>query len=257
MKNFVLSLLLILTIQLQLSAQAWTDIGIKVGYGTSWLLNGNIFDDNSYSHQYTWGYNYGAKAGINVGEHIGITFDAIISELGQEFSYTIGTTEFSNSIEWRNLDLYLMFRNSRRGAYFEIGPMLSLVREVKQKDTGVGALRDEFTDVTPFYSENYLSGVIGGGAFLAGGDRFTLMLGMRVHYAFQDFISEAGQLRGTAPSADFESPFPNTLRNNQEVYSDYADTNPLFIQVLLEFNFGVGYFAKTACSGRVKWFSGN
>ena len=251
-------LILFFAFSISLNAQAWTDVGLKAGWGTSWLLNGSIFDDNSYTHQYSFGYNFGLKAGVNIGEHSGFTFDYIISKLEQEFLYTLNDTEFSNTIEWDNHNLYLLYRQSRQGAYFEIGPMLSMVKKVKQTDTGTPILNTNApVDVTPFYSDNYLSGVIGGGAFLAGGDNATLMLGMRIHYAFQDFISDQGQ--GSAllvGGQELPFAFPNPNRGDLSVYDDYKQTNPLFIQVLLELNFGLGYFAKTVCSGRVKWFSG-
>ena len=38
-------------------------------------------------------------------------------------------------------------------------------------------------------------------------------------------------------------------------YENYKTTNPLIAQLVFELNWGLGYFAKTACGGRRHFFS--
>jgi len=232
-------------------AQAWTEIGVKFGYGLGLMVNRNVFDDVSYSHELDGSYNFGGKAAINIGDHTSITFDAMLSQMTQKFNYSIagGPTTNRNEIVWNNLDLYLLFRSNRQGAYLEIGPMMSRVRKITQTDTVHGSFGDA-DDVSSFYLDRYFSAVLGGGSYMYGEGKFTTMLGMRLHYGLQDLISQEGQ--------DYRGPhaFPNPSRNESDIYDSYSPTNPIFVEFILELNFGLGYFAKAACSKRVTWFSG-
>ena len=242
MKKTLLILTLVISYQMAIG-QAWTDIGIKVGYGMSLLNNKNLFNDNQYVHEVNGAYSFGAKAGVNIGEFNSITFDIGISKLKQNFNYTVGVNddavEHQNNINWTNLDMYFMYRNTRSSAYLELGPMLSTIKKVEQSDTGANFSNQ---DVTEFYSEKYLSAVIGFGGYVFGSDRFTMIMGLRAHYAFQDMIGEKGQAAN----------YPATFGADQ--FPTYSKSNPIFIQAVMEFNFGLGFFAKTACSGRLHWF---
>ena len=232
-------------------AQAWTDIGVKFGYGIGLLINKNVFDDVSYSHEINGSYNFGGKISLNVGDHNAITFDAMLSQMKQNFNYSIagGPTTNRNEIVWNNLDLYLMLRTNRQGAYLEIGPMMSRVRKITQTDTVHGSF-GEGNDVSAFYIDRYFSAVLGGGSYMYGEGKFTTMLGMRLHYGLQDIISPRGQ------DYDNDFAFPNPSRNPSNIYDTYQSTNPIFVEFILELNFGLGYFAKAACSNRITWFSG-
>ena len=242
MKKLLFIFVLIISTQMSFG-QAWTDVGLKVGYGLSLLNNKNLFNDNQYVHEVNGAYSLGAKAGVNIGEFNSITFDIGISQLKQNFNYTVGSNEnavdYQNNIVWKNLDMYLMYRNTRSSAYIEIGPMLSRIKKVTQTDTGAN-FKDK--DTKSFYSDKYLSAVLGFGGYVFGSERFTLMLGLRAHYAFQDMISDAGQ------KANYPAPF------GADKFDTYEKSNPIFIQAVMEFNFGLGFFAKTACTGRLHWF---
>lgn len=263
MKNFALLFLVSFLSISQLAAQAWTDIGLKLGGGTSWLVDKNIFDDNTYVHDFSGAFNIGAKASLNLGERHSISFEAMIAQMKQNFDYgwtddAMQRIEGTNQIKWSNLDLYFLYRYYSQGAFSEFGVMSSRVRKVEQLDALAGFT--DYTDVTSNY-QNYLSAVFGGGAFVAGSDRFTLMMGIRIHYGLTDFISDAGKDPMVLQAQGQAFPFPNSLRQDftgieSDPYLDERITRPLLVEMIFEFNFGIGYFAKTVCTGRVKWFGG-
>ena len=72
------------------------------------------------------------------------------------------------------------------------------------------------------------------------------MFGMRVGYSFTDFISDEGQ----------ELNYPRAAVNQADLpqYDSYSETNNIYVQFVLEANFGLGYFAKTACANRTAFF---
>lgn len=250
MKHITTLVLLIMSIQFA-QAQLWIDVGVKGGYGMSLLANNNIFNDASYNHQFTAGNGFGGRVGLNFGENHGFTMDVMSRKMKQNFEYTLlnDNTFYTNTISWKNLDLYLLYRYSSQKVFIEFGPMLSLVRSVEQVDDNPFFL---FSDVEDYYSDKYYSAVLGFGGFLVGNEVFSLNFGVRIHYALQDFISEEGQ----SPPLGGLNSFPAPIRS--EIYSDYKETRPVYIEVGLELSFGLGEFARTSCSNRRHWFwSGN
>jgi len=263
MKNLFFTISLCIVFMSQAQAQAWTAIGLKLGGGTSWLIDKNIFDDNTYVHNFSGAFNVGAKASLNIGANHSVSFEAMIAKMKQNFDYGFTNdamlrVDGTNEIRWTNLDLYFLYRYYSQGAFSEFGIMSSRVQSVEQRDALAGYT--DYTDVSSNY-QNYLSAVFGGGAFVAGSDRFTLMLGIRLHYAFTDFISEDGNDPVVLAAQGQAFPFPNSFRQDfssleSDPYEDARKTSPILIEMIAEFNFGIGYFAKTICSGRVKWFGG-
>lgn len=263
MKNLLATLLFLAFTTSQIAAQAWTDIGLKFGGGTSWLIDKNIFDDNTYVHDFSGAYNFGGKASLNIGSKHSISFEAMISSMKQNFDYgwtddVRGKLEGTNEIKWTNLDLYFLYRYYSQGAFSEIGIMRSNIRKVEQRDILAGYM--DFTDVSQNY-QNYYSLVFGGGAFVAGSDRFTVMLGIRIHYGLTDFISDEGRDPISLAAQGQAFPFPTSIRRDfsgldTNPYAEDKITRPLLVELIAEFNFGIGYFAKTVCTGRVKWFGG-
>lgn len=244
-------------------SQAFVDVGLKFGAGTSWLLNTNIFDDNTYSHRFSGAFNGGIKTSINFRDKNAITLEALFSSQKQNFDYR--WTEDSGTkiddvseIAWNNLDLYLLYRFYANSAFTEIGVMNSLVQKIEMTDPG---LNFEAEDVSRYFEDSYLSIVFGGGALVAGEDSWTLMAGMRFHYGFRDFVSDEGNDLTALNARDINHTFPNAFHQDfsgQEFnpYAEKSDTNPLFVQIIMELNFGLGAFAKQTCGGRTKWIGG-
>ncbi|MBI5914042.1 MAG: hypothetical protein HY842_01590, partial [Bacteroidetes bacterium] len=119
-------------------------------------------------------------------------------------------------------------------SYVEVGPMRSFVRSVDQAADG-----GELGTATDYYSGQYLSGVFGFGGFLAGTETFSVGLGLRFHYGLTDFVNDEGRTLG----------YPNPFH---APYSAEKATHPAFAEVMLEFNFGIGHWAKTSCGQRFK-----
>ncbi|NOT35877.1 MAG: outer membrane beta-barrel protein [Saprospiraceae bacterium] len=237
-------LFLITIISLNLNAQkiyAWWDAGAKVGYGLGGFYNANLTKDDNYSYRLNSGYGLGAKFGMYFGLNNGITFDFMYSKYKQDFDYAIpGNSENLHTIKWNNYDLALLYRHQANGAYVELGPMYSLVNSVNNSDNNDGG---DDKDVSKFYNENYFSGVFGAGGYIAGSDRFTLMMGLRLGYALTDFVSEEGKTN------NYPTPKQTALTAKE------STTNPAFVQLVIEGNFALGYYGKASCQKRATLFS--
>lgn len=238
MKKHNLTLLALL-FYITLGAQEiWLETGLKGGGGTSFLLNKNILDDNSYRYLVTPTYGGGAKISLNFGPFHGLALEGMYNQSGQNFEFDTGVAkDLRNEISWKSIDAYLMYRYIRNRAYVEIGPMYSFVRSVEQTFGDI-----EVSNPGQYYEKNYLAGALGFGGYLAGSNTFTLGLGIRLHYGFTNFVSDAGTDLG----------FPNP--GESLAYDSIEPTHPVFAQVLLEFNFGIGHWARTSCSKRMKFY---
>lgn len=239
MKNIQFTLVFLMMACATMAQEVWIETGFKGGYGSSFLFNQNIAEDNSYRYDLSSGYGFGGKVGVNFGAWHGIAVEGMFTNLNQDFNYTRDGIDgkLTNSINWKAINAYLLYRYNRNRLYLEFGPMYTTMGEISQIDAD-----NETKDASAFYAEDYLSGAFGFGGFLAGSNTFSIVLGVRAHYGFQDFISAEGQAAG----------YPNA--NKDAAYTSYTPTNPAFVMATLEFNFGVGHFAKTACHERMRFF---
>ena len=243
MKKLHLLYVLIFLASLQkTSAQVWFDIGAKGAWGLTSLYNKNVSDDRLYKYKLNTGYRYGGKLGINFGDHHGIALEGLFANNNQKWEYSTTAknpngvdTLFRNSLNWKSLDMYVLYRYMNDRAFIEIGPRFSKINKIAQTDSKL----PNVADVSGFYTPKLLAACFGFGGYLGGSNTFSTQLGIRIEYAFTDFISVGGQNQG----------YPNPIRSAAS-YTTYKSSNPLSAQVSLEFNFGVGGYAEAACGRR-------
>src|SRR5690606_39200304 len=128
-----------------------------------------------------WGYKLtpmygaGAKFSVNFGPYNGIFLEGLYNKSAQDFNYNIATSteDFEYSVEWQSIDLYMLYRGIRNRAYFEIGPMYSLIQKVEQGTGGTLA------ETTNFYKDSYFGGAFGFGGYVAGTESFSVGIGLR------------------------------------------------------------------------------
>ena len=214
----------------------WLDAGVKGSYGPNMLVNSDILNGFNYNPKINGSYSVGAKFGINFGEYYALTIDGMYSQFKQQFTYTQDQSASAalNEYRWSNWDLYPLFRYNRTINYIELGPKISFLRDAKQANAG-----SSFADVTSDFNDTNISGVLGFGWYAAGDDAFTAIIGVRLGYQFAEFVSEEG------------------LANNQiklGLIEGNATTNPAFVHFVFELNWGLGYYAKTVCGGRARFF---
>ncbi len=232
MKKFFL--LLFVLFSLSLSAQElWFDAGIKGAWGPTLLMNKNAMSESYLNQQLNNGFGYGAKFAVNFGYIHGITFDFMLNTAHQEYKVT-DTKYTPVDVKWKTYDLYVLYRLYRTINYMEIGPKFSKVSSFRNNDV----------DSKQFYLDSYPSAVLGFGWYVFGNKAFTGTLGIRIEYAFNDILSQEGKDNGY-PVNPFKT----------EPYDTYSPTNPLIAQLSFELNWGIGYFAKTACGERKHFFA--
>lgn len=239
--GFILVLLSFLTIDL--SGQkiiTWFDAGIKAQLGGSGLYNSAILNANSldYVLDLSNSYGVGGKLGINWDE-IGISVEAMYNS-NKSSVKRISANNAVSYIDhsWNGLDLYPMLRSARNLGYLEIGPKLSMIQNMKQTLAGVAS-----GDVSSQYNKLNYGAVVGFGSNVIGvGEAFTGMLGIRLEYIVSDFVTEGDGRRLSAPL------------NLGNLYDQgYKSTHPLFIGLVFEANFGIGYFGRAKCGARSKF----
>lgn len=231
----ILTLLFLLTLTLSVKSQVWFDAGLKGAYGPTLMFDNNVFDDGDYKHRITAGHSLGARLGVNFGHHAGISLEYAAATSNQKFDLS---GDPYHTFKWKHNDILLLFRYSGNGAYVELGGKYSNMGDV--------TLTREFSGVTEDVSENfaknYKSGVFGFGSYLLGGDLFTVNLGIRLHFAIDDMVSELGK----------ENNYP--FADQQQLLDPSKKTLATAAQLQAEFNYAWGRFAKTACSDRWRLF---
>jgi hypothetical protein len=215
----------------------WLDAGVKGSYGPNMMVNADILNGTNYTPKLNGSYAFGAKFGVNFGEYYAITFDGMYSQFKQQFTYkpdASTSTLAINEYRWSAIDFYPLFRYNRTINYIELGPRISWLRDAKQANN-----TSSFTDVTGDFNDVNYSAVLGFGWYAAGDDSFTAIIGVRLAYDVSNFVSEQG------------------IQNNQVdlgLVDGDATTNPAFVQLVFELNWGLGYYARTVCGGRARFF---
>lgn len=223
-------------------SQVWFEAAAKGTYGFKGFLNTNIMDDGRVNYALPTGYAYGGRFGVNFGYHNGISIEALLADNKQTFGVEgpLGITQ-DYFINWKATDLYLLYRLYGDKTFLELGPKLSKLSSLKQTITAAGILTETPVEIGKDYVD-YWSAALGFGTYVFGAANFSMMLGARFEYALTDFVGEHGK--------DRNLPLPTLV----PPYSNYKSSNPYSIQVCLELNFGLGYFAKAACGRRGFFF---
>lgn len=209
----------------------WFDAGLKVQYGASGFYSGAIEKATGYNHElsYSSGFGYGGKLGINW-QYNGLSLEAFYNKSRQDIEVT-NAGEPSYSYEWKAMDFYALYRNAKNLGYFELGPKVSLLRQM-DKIQG-----NSTSDVKSNFNNTNFAGVLGFGANILGNDgRFSGILGLRFEYGFTDIVK-------TGVTGD---PLPAGV-------AERKTTNPYFAGIVFEFNWGIGYFGKAQCGARSKF----
>lgn len=219
------------------SQHSWTAVGIKGGYGASYLINKNYWTDQNIENQITFGYMFGGRLSENFNDKNELSFECFSSLIRQNYIISDSVSASTVGMSYKTIDLALLYRNHNEGGYFEIGPQMSFIR----KASPTSNIADNDPQTLTYFSPHYFSGVLGFGGNVMGSDNFDMLMGLRFIYGFSDIVSKNGGRSDALPN------FP--IRDSYTPkYSTYEPTNPFTILLMLEFNFDVGYFARATCN---------
>lgn len=246
MKKIILSAAIIAWAS-ALSAQkskAWFEVGLKGGGGISVIVNKNLWDDKkTVAPSISGCYSYGGKLAINFTENHHLAFEGIWGMRSQKYQFLIDKVTYDKKLTLNVNDLALLYRyNGSNGGYVELGGQYTLVNKATEvNNSGSVDVKNNFT--------SYTSGVLGFGGNMAQSGSFTWTMGVRITYAFTDAISAAG-----GAGQGYSYPLNDPIIRKE--YTSYKMTKPITVQVLTEFNFDLGYFARSNCKrGRVTFLS--
>ena len=248
MKLRLLLPVIIAMIAFQLKAQdTWFEAGAKVGYGPSVLWESNISDSEVHDMNINSGLRYGFNFHVNFDQGGGFVLEGLMTRGNQTYDFS-GNDLFNageHSIEWRSTDVLLLYRLVNQGAFIEIGPKMSFIGSVEH-DLSNNANPFAEIDVESMYTDSYLSGVIGFGGYLFGSRDFTVGLGIRFEYGFQNFTSSEGSDNANA------FPLTRTLDNTY----DPGNLRNINAYATLEIKIPIGRFSKIQCGQRGFLFGG-
>ncbi len=229
--KYIITLIILTCFGVSAHAQWWFDAGLKGAYGPTLMSDQNVYNSSTYKHKITTGTSIGGRLGFNYGYHVGMSLEYASATSNQDFNYN---SKVYNSYKWKHNDISLLFRYSGNGAYIEIGGESSKIKSVDLESQN----ESHPSDVTSYFNKNYDSAVFGFGSYLMGGGLFTLNIGIRLHFALQDMVSQEGK-DANAPILEYQLPDPS------------VKTLAAAAQLQLEANYAFGRFAKSACHD--KW----
>lgn len=234
-------------------SQGWVDIGLKGGWGPTFLFNQKVFDDSRYNHQISTKGMYGAKIGLNFNVNHEITFDFMFGGMSQDFSYSFITdtasqtsNTYESNISYKSVDFMLLYRNNNEGKYFEIGPMISSLRSTSRTDSYyLGGADPNFSiaDVNPLQ----YGLTLGFGGYFVGTDNFGITGGIRISYLMTDLINNNNS---TIQGYPFGAHYVTASSLSGVAAPTSSVSHPLLIQLIFEANLDFAYLAKANCGRR-------
>ena len=237
----LLTLSVFLCIATVSQAQSWFDLGLKGGWGLTWLANQNMLDDSEFNPRLTTGFTFGGKLGYNINDFHEITIDVMYSQLGQQYSFNVldsvtnSSPLYEKSLYFNTLDFFLMYRHNKDGRYFEVGPQYSLIKKARGTNTYNEAADGNVADNL---NPSYFAAAFGFGSYFIGTENFGITLGARFSYSFSDIISSKGS------SINYPS--------NPRSYSSPKGIHPITAMLIMEFNLDFAYMAKARCKNKRK-----
>ncbi len=224
-------LLLFLFLSVFLNAQKkeviWYSFEPKVGIASSILLNKNISDDKTIKPEYLNTYPvFGAGLGVYFKKIVCTQIELLSTKYGQSYNYE-SIESAKNNVRINSTDLVSVARGISDGmGYSGFGIKQSFISKV---------VDDSLGDKTNKFKKHFLSIVLDLGFILYHNNVFDMNMNLRFGYALSD--------AGKSESNQFYQPG----QYSSAIYDSYKPTNPASVQLTLNFNWHVGYFATSQC----------
>lgn len=170
------------------------EVGFSGGYGTTWLLNKNVFDRGAELDPVVSGAgNYGLAATIYFTEKVGLGIELNNATVNQKYKGELGGTSFTSKtkINFLDIPLLLKLKSGKSGFYFEIGPKLSYTLAASESvNSSLVYFTSNGGTVKGDFNSALISGVIGVGGRINVVDAVTISLGVRFAGTITDATKE-------------------------------------------------------------------
>ncbi|MBL7888076.1 MAG: hypothetical protein JNL24_00905 [Bacteroidia bacterium] len=163
---------------------------------STWLFNTNISNTGeSQDYAMGWGFNYGLGFSAYFGM-VGFGLEGLMGnhtgayegklEMRDTAGVLLGKTDYKSSVNLKTTQIPLMFKlRSVGGAYLELGGQYNMISGADYKRTGTNINAD--TTIANYFSDSYISGVLGFGAGIAIKESpVSILVGVRFNYSLTD-----------------------------------------------------------------------
>ncbi len=229
---------------------SWVDVGMKAGFGPTFIVNNNVWNDKKVGNLLSYGNMLGGRLGFNFNEYHQILTDVMKSTCKQKFSIKASDSlTYKKEIQFSTLDISFLYRShTDGGGYIEVGPQYSMVKAASQTIQLPSSDLPE-VNVLDYYNKKYYAVVFGFGANFMGGNNFSILLGARMAYGLNDLVNDKGGKNQLVS-------FPMNDDYYDTDYKSYKSTKPLSALLVIEATYDVGFWAHSKCGkGRSKFIS--
>jgi len=172
-------------------ASAQFYLGGAFSENSTWLLNKAVFDrGETQDIAASFGNNYGIVAGMNFTDNMGIEINFLFNTHTQKYTGTnwpINGCDYNSQSTYHSIDIPVLFKTGEK-AYFEIGPVLSLMSSATYDIEYSGNLcpSDKHVENKEDYSSTFFGMAMGFGGNIDLTDNLKLTLGLRLYYGLTD-----------------------------------------------------------------------
>lgn len=196
----------------------WFNLEVKAGGGTSILMNKNISSDDQINHT---GLQFYPAYGIGIGTHFTKGFAMQVEKcwttFGQKYKYKNGLPSQNLKLSTNEWGLFIR-RTSESGGFAGLGFKMSYLSK-----SSIDSTFNNFKSNLSFINLEF-----GGPIWLT--NIFDININMRIGYCLSDIVCNKDYQPGA-----------------YKTYDSYKPTSPLVLQLMVGFNWHVGYWAKSNC----------
>jgi len=195
----------------------WFNLEVKGGGGTSLLMNKNILNDNQINTGLQFYPTYGIGLGSHITKDFAVQVEKCWTTFGQKYTYKNGFPKQNLNLTASEWGLFVR-KTSESSGFIGLGFKTSHVSKASIDSTSQSFKSNLAFINLEFGSPIWLTNI------------FDINLNLRMGYCLNDIVSNKNYQPGA-----------------YKIYNSYKPTSPLVLQLMVGFNWHIGYFATSNC----------
>lgn len=180
------------------AANAQLELGVNGGFGTTWFLNDNAFDQGpNLNPNFSFGGSYGISSTYYFTETIGIGVEANMLSMNQKYDGTVNELNFDSRDHVNYFQLPIMLKvKTESGFYFEAGPEINFLSRATGELTSADAtapMNYADREIKTGFNNNVFGVVFGFGGRFNLNENLLLTAGLRFYGGIADATEELGE----------------------------------------------------------------
>jgi len=230
-------------------SEQWVDVGLRIAPQSTWMINGNMMQDQNIRYKASLGFFGGAKLGFNFSEVVAVNVEGLYDRFNQRFISKMDSISWDKRTQLTYIDIPVIFRFTNGWKYYEIGVNFQTLNSVTGKfssDYDVDPANEAYSFTTftkDQFNKSNTSIIFGWGSAIWGSGGMVFTTGIRIFYGLTDITG--------ANDKDMQYPCPLYPGYKIDPANPdglpYKKTKNLSAAFMIGMEYDLGYFMSSSC----------